>query len=157
MCRFSVVTSGQFGHVFGTWDVQAVLSPPRDERWPFRPWSLDGGLDESIHDIWCRRDSTQPWALQLMIADTRDDKWVYRRSPRVVCPVATMGGVTMDGIPYLAPEIQLLYKAKARRPKDEADFLHTLPMLDRKRRQWLRRALTLAHRHHAWLELLEAR
>jgi hypothetical protein len=57
-------------------------------------------------------------------------------------------------IPYLAPEIQLLYKAKGRRPKDEADFMHTLPALDRERRQWLRNALTMAHPRHPWLDLL---
>ena len=139
---------------FGAWDVQAALSPPRDEAWPFQPWRLDDVLDEAIHDIWCRSASTQPWALQLMIADTRDERWICRRTPLIVRSVADLGGVTADGIPYLAPEIQLLYKAKGRRPKDEADFMHALPMLDRERRQWLRNALTTAHPHHPWLDML---
>lgn len=140
--------------LFGTWDMQAALPPPRDEVWPFRPWRLDDVLDEAIHDVWCRPAATQPWALQLMIADSRDEWWISRRTPRIVRPVAALGGVTADGIPYLAPEIQLFYKAKGRRPKDEADFTHALPALDRERHQWLRNALTTAHPHHPWLDLL---
>jgi hypothetical protein len=62
-----------------------------------------------------------------------------------------MGYQTHDGIPYLAPEIQLLYKAKASRPKDEADFARTLPALNKKSRQWLAQSLALIHPDHPWL------
>jgi Aminoglycoside-2''-adenylyltransferase len=150
--------------LFSAWDMQAALPPPRDEAWPFRPWSLDDVLDEAIHDVWCRPTATQPWALQLMVADTRDEGWVFRRTPHIVRSVTALGSVTADGIPYLAPEIQLLYKATGRQatgrqatgrlPKDEADFMHAVPALDRERRQWLRTALTTAQPHHPWLDLL---
>jgi hypothetical protein len=140
--------------LFGAWDMQAALPPPRDEIWPFRPWRRDEVLDPVIHDVWCRPTSTQPWALQLMIADTRDDSWLFRRMPTVMRPVNTIGCVSGKGIPYLAPEIQLLYKAKGLRPKDESDFAHALPALHQERRQWLRKALTEAHPGHPWLSRL---
>jgi hypothetical protein len=140
--------------LFGAWDMQAALPPPRDEAWPFQPWRLDEVLDMAIHDIWCRPTSTQPWALQLMIADTHDECWLFRRTPTIVRSVAAVGSATADGIPYLAPEIQLLYKAKGLRSKDEADFMQTLPALNQERRQWLRNALTTAHPHHPWLNRL---
>ena len=140
--------------LFGAWDVQAALPPPRDEAWPFRPWLLDETLDPAIHDIWCRPTAMQPWALQLMIADARDDLWLFRRMPTTVRPVATLGSATAEGIPYLAPEIQLLYKAKGLRPKDHADFTQTLPFLNQERRQWLGDALTKAHPDHPWLKQL---
>jgi hypothetical protein len=35
-----------------------------------------------------------------------------------------------EGIPYLAPEIQLLYKARDARPEDQADFKCCAPLLD---------------------------
>jgi hypothetical protein len=139
--------------LFGAWDMQAALTPPRDEAWPFRPWRLGEELDAEIHDIWCRPMPTQPWALQLMIADTRADAWLFRRTPTIVRPVDTIG-CDAEGIPYLAPEIQLLYKAKGLRPKDEADFTQILPPLDQERRQWLRTALAEAHPAHPWLERL---
>lgn len=140
--------------LLGAWDVQAALQPPRDEAWPFRPWPRDDVLDETIHDIWCRRDATQPWAIQLMIADTRGEQWLFRRMPSISRPVATIGEMSPDGIPYLAPEIQLLYKAKGRRPKDEADFTQALPVLSQERRAWLRDALAQAHPHYPWLDHL---
>ena len=65
--------------------------------------------------------------------------------------VVTVGDTTPEGIPYLAPEIQLLYKAKGLRPKDEADFRQTLPVLSWERRTWLREALLQAHPQHPWL------
>lgn len=137
-----------------TWDVQAALPPPRDEAWPFRSWQLTEVLDEAIHDIWCRPDSTQPWTIQLMIADTRGEQWLFRRMPTISRSLETIGGATPEGIPYLAPEIQLLYKAKGRRLKDEADFMQTVPALHRERRIWLRDSLTQAHPHHPWLDQL---
>lgn len=141
--------------LFDTWDVQAALQPPRDETWPFRTWRRGETLDPASHDIWCRPTPTQPWALQLMVADTREDMWLCRRSPAITRPLAAIGGISAEGIPYLAPEIQLLYKAKSPRPKDEADFLAALPALDQERRRWLKTALATVHPQHAWLDLLE--
>ena len=89
-----------------------------------------------------------------MVADIRDDSWLFRRMPTIRRPVDTIGCGADGGIPYLAPEIQLLYKAKGLRPKDELDFAQVLPALDQERRQWLRNALAEAHPGHPWLECL---
>jgi hypothetical protein len=137
-----------------TWDIQAALPPPRDEAWPFRPWHHGEVLDSTIHDIWCRPTPTQPWALQLMIADTREDSWLCRRTPTITRALTAVGGISTQGIPYLAPEIQLLYKAKNPRPKDEADFILTLPALNGECRHWLKNALTVIYPQHPWLERL---
>jgi hypothetical protein len=142
--------------LLGTWDVQAALPPPRDEARLFRPWYLGETLDMSIHDIWCRPTPTQPWALQLMIADTQGDQWLFRRTPTINRALVTLGDSTSDGIPYLAPEIQLLYKAKGPRQKDEADFARALPALSQERRHWLEDSLAAVHPHHPWLTQLMA-
>jgi hypothetical protein len=140
--------------VLAGWDAQAALPPPRDEAWPFRAWHADEVLDAAIHDIWCRPTATSPWALQLMIADTQDDRWLFRRMPTIGRGLAELGGVTAEGIPYLAPEIQLLHKAKGLRPRDVADFSEALPALGPERRRWLATALAAAHPRHPWLPLL---
>lgn len=140
--------------LFAGWDMQAALQPPRDEMWPFHSWAPGERLDPTIHDIWCRPTATQPWAIQLMVDDTRDDQWLFRRMPAIERTLAAIGGVTPDGIPYLAPEVQLLYKAKGLRPKDEADFAHALPALSLERRQWLSAALLRVHPEHPWLARL---
>lgn len=138
-----------------TWDVQAAHPTTHQDAWPFRAWEAGTVLSFDVHDIWCRPSKTDPWALQLMFAETERDHWQFRRDARLVRPLTTLGRRTEDGIPYLAPEIQLLYKAKEPRPKDEADFFRTLPWLDSERRSWLTQALSLVHPGHRWLRWLE--
>jgi hypothetical protein len=58
---------------------------------------------------------------------------------------------TDDGIPYLRPEVVLLFKAKWTRPKDEDDLRDTLPLLDASRRALLGEWIALVHPGHEWL------
>jgi hypothetical protein len=58
--------------------------------------------------------------------------------------------ITTDGVPVIAPEIALLFKAKAPRFKDQRDFDRVLPHLDRAARSWLASALEQAHPDHPW-------
>ena len=56
----------------------------------------------------------------------------------------------------LCAEIQLLYKAKSVRPRDQADFNQSVPALDATTREWLATALEIAHPGHAWVARLRA-
>jgi hypothetical protein len=62
------------------------------------------------------------------------------------------------GIPYLAPELVLLFKSRNtsnhERAKDQIDFENTLPQLDSERRAWLRWALVATAPEHSWLQQL---
>ena len=58
------------------------------------------------------------------------------------------------GIPYIRPEIALLFMAKGVRAKDEADFTAALPLLGDEQRRWLVDALVLVHPGHRWLPAL---
>jgi len=61
-----------------------------------------------------------------------------------------------DGIPYLTPEIQLFYKARGLRPKDETDFAAVLPVLTEAQRHWLADALARVYGEHPWLSRTRA-
>ena len=65
-----------------------------------------------------------------------------------------MIATSADGIPYLKPEGVLLYKAKAQRPKDDADFRDALGLMTLEARHWLREALLRAHPNHPWIVAL---
>ena len=69
---------------------------------------------------------------------------------------AHLGRRTDSGIPYLAPEIQLLYKAKAGTlAKDDADFEVALPLLGADARRWLLACLERRFPGgHGWVERL---
>jgi hypothetical protein len=83
--------------------------------------------------------------------------WHYRRDQRISLPVERLGGTSADGIPFLAPEVVLLYKAGLWQDgapvaaKDDADFHAALPALPAQTRYWLREAIATAHPGHPWL------
>jgi hypothetical protein len=118
------------------------------------PWVAGAEVPADTCDIWCRPDGSPSWALQFMLNPGNDDRWDCRRSPMVTMPMSRAVRRTGDGLPYLAPECQLLMKAKGLRPKDEADFDVVLPALDDEQRTWLRNALERVHPGHAWSERL---
>jgi hypothetical protein len=86
-----------------------------------------------------------------MLDESDDETWVYRREPRIRRPMSTVVRQSPEGLPYLAPEIQLLYKSKAPRERDELDFSHTCRRLAPEARRWLRDALELVKPDHQWI------
>jgi hypothetical protein len=134
----------------GGWDLHAA-DPPGT----LRPWAEGEILAPTIHDVWCRRSPSSPWSLQLMIDDTEDDHWVYRRDTRIRRPVADLDGpASSSERRVLSPEIQLLYKSAHPRGKDEADFQAVLADLHVPQRHWLRESLAVVSPGHPWLDRL---
>jgi len=58
---------------------------------------------------------------------------------------------TADGVPYLAPQLQLLSKSTTRRPKDDLDAAEVIPLLDEPEREFLASVLPSGH---PWQRLL---
>jgi hypothetical protein len=120
--------------------------------WPFAhaPEVLNGS-----HQTWVREPATGVWRLDVFREPSDGDTWICRRDERIRLPYAEVIERTDDGIPYLRPEIVLLFKARhSERPKDEADLAAVLPSLGPIRRRWLAEALALVHPGHPWLERL---
>ena len=64
-----------------------------------------------------------------------EEHWVYRRDPTVTRPWEEAVLHTPEtGIPYLAPDLQLLFKSKDHRPKDDEDATTGDPGTERVRR-----------------------
>jgi len=114
------------------------------------PWT-DGDLPDVANALWCRPVGAAAWAFELLLAPARDDVWVFRRDDRVTRPLAAIGFTTDDGIPVVVPEVQLLFKAKEGRPRDEADLASVLPELADDQRAWLADAIQLVHPDHPWV------
>lgn len=64
-----------------------------------------------------------------MLDEADGDAWVFRRLSAIRMPLARAIRHTADGIAYLTPEIQLLYKARHPRAKDQDDFERVLERL----------------------------
>lgn len=93
----------------------------------------------------------QVWRLDVMFVLGDVDTWRFRRDRSISAPRSSMIGRDGRGVPYLAPQGILLYKAKAARGKDEADLETCLPRMSSDARAWLRQALEHAHPGHAWI------
>jgi hypothetical protein len=112
------------------------------------------GIEAPLHGLWGRPRGQQAWTFELLLNEGTRDEWVFRRDARLRRPFAEAVARTHDGIPYLVPEIQLLFKAKVRRPKDDLDFAAALPALSPEQRGWLADALDTVHPGHAWTSQL---
>jgi hypothetical protein len=130
---------------FADWDLGLVVGPEQLEPWQGEP------LPESVFCVWGRRTQAAPWSLEFLFERTDGERWVYRRDRRVTQDIDHLGRRTRDEIPFLAPEVVLLYKARHLQPRDLADFEAVQSALTSDSKVWLREALELAHPGHPWI------
>ena len=106
------------------------------------------------HQAWVLDVAANRWRMDVMQEPGDAHTWAYRRDPSIALPRAA-ATLVRDGIPYLAPQCALLFKAKHMRAKDVADFGRCAPTLDSDQRDWLRDALTRTLPDHPWIADLE--
>jgi hypothetical protein len=120
-----------------------------------RPWMSDEWLPLPIHEIHARSLNREGDSLELLLNERDDTAWIYRRDSQVRREL-DRAILVRETIPFLAPEIVLLYKSKSPRPTDEADFRAALPKLAAEPRAWLRLAIARSSSDHPWAMELEA-
>jgi hypothetical protein len=78
---------------------------------------------------------------EVFLAEADGTFWVHRRGAyRVQRPLADITR-HRDGIPFLAPEVVLLFKVRSKADKDQHDVKTALPVLDAGQRTWLQETL----------------
>ena len=136
-CQFEVVGSGTF-------------------------WPIDSPAFEVMHQTWVSEtgppgpdgQAVRVYRLDVFREPCQHGRWVCRRDDTIVLPYEQIIRVGAGGVPYLAPQFVLLFKAKANRPKDQADFDSVLPLLAPGERAWLAATLRRVHPGHQWLASL---
>jgi len=131
-----------------TWDVRKVVESR------LSPWADDERLEPPTHEVHARREDGDLRHLEILFEEASGGLWRFRRDPRIRRRFEDIGRVSPQRIPYLAPEIVLLYKAKGIRPRDEDDFAVTAPLLSPDQRTWLSDALRACHPNHPWIARL---
>lgn len=111
-------------------------------------------FDQVAHDgaeqLWLRPGWDQPWEYDVLLAPGDARTWVYKRDPSITMPMSDALWAKGD-VTYLRPEIQLLYKARGLRPKDQQDFETAWPLLDVEQQHWLHEMLQRTIPDHPWL------
>ncbi|MFE9746545.1 nucleotidyltransferase domain-containing protein [Saccharothrix saharensis] len=105
----------------------------------------------ATHQAWLRDPATGDYLLDVFREPHDGDTWICRHDETIRLPYRDVVRRTDDGIPYLAPELVLLFKAKHTRPKDQEDFARTVPLLSATQRGTLAVLLARAHPGHRWL------
>lgn len=117
-------------------------------------WTEGENLD-SVNDVWVKKERQSPWAFQIMLMDSEQDNWVYRREKMIKVPKAQLFSKDENKVPYLKPAIQLLYKGGSSqiREKDSRDFHTVFPSLSPEGKIWLEEALKRQFPlGHSWIE-----
>ncbi|PVE98621.1 hypothetical protein [Microbacterium sp. TPD7012] len=87
---------------------------------------VDAAIPDTCSNLWLRNSGADPWEYDVILMDTSEGFWTYKRDARVNLPSDEILW-ERDGIRYLRP-----------------DAIH-----------WLRSALTTAHPGHPWITLLD--
>ena len=82
-----------------------------------------------------------PLPAEVLLASAVGASWVYYRGAR--CISRPLADVTRrrDGIPFLAPEVVLLFKSRSKSDKDQRDVETAMPVLSAGQRSWLQDTL----------------
>jgi hypothetical protein len=120
-----------------------------------RVWaSADAEVLAATHQTWLRDPVSGQFLFDVFREPHDGGTWICRRDESLRLPYDAIIERTAEGIPYPVPELVLLFKAKAARPKDQGDFDGSLARLSQARRDVLTGWLTRVHPGHPWLEKL---
>jgi hypothetical protein len=91
-----------------------------------------------------------------LLFNQRDDNYFYFSGNSSIKRPLINSILQGDGVPFLSPEIVLLYKSNYLNSSDARDHNHdfkvTLPLLNSEQKQWLKEALKVVHsNNHNWL------
>ncbi|MGV9760284.1 nucleotidyltransferase domain-containing protein [Streptomyces tricolor] len=123
-----------------------------------RIWARAGAeVLAATHQTWVRDPASGRFLFDVFREPHDGGTWICRRDDSLRLPYDAIIERNADGIPYLVPELVLLFKAKEPRPEDHADFDGVLPLLSQARRDVLGGWLKHAHPGHPWLARLARR
>lgn len=138
-------------HLAG-WKLLKIV-PVRDD-FEIAEWRDGEYLELPIHQIIVQQEGFSPPEFEFFLNEVWDGEWRFRRDQSIRRPLDESYLLTEHGIPVIAPEIQLLYKARLHRPKDEHDFQTAQRYLTPPRRTWLKWALDRHWPGDPWLAAL---
>jgi Aminoglycoside-2''-adenylyltransferase len=112
-------------------------------------WSAGEWLALPVHEI--HGTHREGMTIELLLNEAQGEIWHFRRDQRIRRPLHLVGRRSSQVIPYLAPEVVLLYKAQEFRDSDAADFAMVQDDLDAEQRTWLAQAIRRVFGDHPWL------
>ena len=122
----------------------------------FLPWPDGVFLESPLHAVWCKHDGFDPPFVEVLLNEADGGRFVFRRNRSITLPLDRAFLRSADGLPFLAPEVVLLYKSSQAGEYRE-DFQAAAPALGCLSRAWLTDALVTLRPDHPWLGSLALR
>ena len=72
------------------------------------PWPENEVIKLPIHAIWCKHPNAQPSRIEILLNETGDGYFRFRRDLSITMPLADAIVHAIAGVPILVPEIVLL-------------------------------------------------
>jgi hypothetical protein len=94
--------------------------------------------------------------VQILLGESDDEEWVFHRGRGTIRRPLGSFGRTDSGIPYVSPEVALLFKSRDLREKDRQDFEKVVHLLDEEQRLWLYERIEPLNQEHPWLGSLKS-
>ncbi|AWN49042.1 amino acid transporter [Methylobacterium terrae] len=91
------------------------------------------------------------WRVDMMMEPGTQELWIYKRDQTIRMARSDAVRVSETGIPYLAPIITFLFKAKHRRKKDQRDFDFAYSKFSTGEKYQLAIWLEKLHPGHEWI------
>lgn len=139
------------------WDGRRLVLPAHVHgRSPEASGPLPERFDEAGSRVVFSEDG---FGLDIQLGERSEGDWVLNGEPRVAMPLAGCIRQSGWGLPTVAPEVILFYKATLYvgtknhlRSQDEADFVALLPQLSEVQREWLWEAVSRVYDgEHPWV------
>jgi len=87
-----------------------------------------------IHEIYVVYEGFE---IEILLNEKDDANWIYRRNSKITLDEKNVIKFTDNRIPYLCPEIVLLYKTKEMRNKDIDDISNAFEKMSEPEKKWL--------------------
>jgi hypothetical protein len=133
---------------FDGWRLQKIVNGERVV------WYEDEWLELPTHEIHCFNETAQPSQIEVLLNESNETEWLYRRNQRVRRSLSKVQLESRAGVKFLCPEIVLLYKSKNPQAKDEQDFRSIVRYLGAESKKWLEDAIKVCDSQHRWLRSL---
>jgi hypothetical protein len=111
-----------------------------------------------IHQVWCLEKETKKWRLDIMIEPGSRQTgafgtWHFKHDPSICKARNETVLRDWNGVPFMCPEVVLLFKAKNIRAKDQFDFESVLSTFHTQQ-YWLAEAIEKVYPRNPWIEKL---
>jgi len=133
--------------------MQAFAPPGWDWRVPSpeEMFAPDADALSRSHQTWLWDETRAAFVVDVFRDLVDGDRWICRRDETIGAAWSDVVARTASGIPYLVPEVVLLFKAKHARPKDVSDLENAVPRMSAEARGRLVDWVRTVHPGHEWL------